>query len=38
VLHETAQPVDPEGWLDAIRPLMLLVLGTVHIPPPLMSV
>jgi hypothetical protein len=34
VLQETVHPVDPEGWLDAMRPLMLLVLGTAQMPPP----
>jgi len=34
VLQETVQLFAPDGALDASRPLMLLVLGTVHVPPP----
>jgi len=34
VLQETVQLFAPDGALDASRPLMLLVLGTAHVPPP----
>jgi hypothetical protein len=37
VLHVTVQPFDPEGALEASLPLIVLVFGTAHMPPPFNS-